>query len=48
MMHGNIDDRRLVHILVRFFERYVVSGFVKVWNRQCATTVGYVRGVELL
>jgi len=48
MMDGDIYDRCWLHVLARLFERCVVSGLVEVWNRQWATTVGYVYGVELL
>jgi len=48
MIDGKIYDRCWLHVLTRLFQRCVVSGFVKVWNRQWATTVGYVYGVELL
>lgn len=48
MMDGDVYDGCWIHILVRLFERCVVSGLVKVWNRQCATTIGYVYGVVLL
>ena len=47
-MDGDINDRCWLHVLACLFERCVVSGLVEVWNRQWATTVGYVYGVELL
>ena len=48
MMHSDMHSRHLLHTLTRFFERCVVSSLIKVCNRQCATTAGHVRGVELL
>ena len=48
MMDGDVHDRCWLHVLVRLFERCVVSGLVEVWNGQWATTIGDVCGVELL